>query len=484
MPPRIIERSRSPTPFTDHYAASRERETDAYNDLVKDGGRPLYPIHLLDRVSSHPETHEELLRPWRDNFGWTRRYWNDNNTAQKPWEVFQRQLSRWRYFQKWQRDNRWLEDDDGGFPAYIENHKQFIKRYCYEGAVAKELAKIEADPSCLQICWDAVQRDRQRQRDYCREFHGGDEFSDYVDAVNRRLAQHEFIRPFQLKEDPKQQDGLATWIEYLNFEYWWLDRYTESIERLKPDFDKAWQKLVDSNVLRPYQTRESVRSLSSLNWQQNEQDQALNNRQRAAAKAEQVYVSTQLDPSRLSIPQPERIRRINEAHRELVRAQEKLDSISRRNERIGDFVSSTRALKVAERDATRHRTLIPWILEQVPLIEAELNQARAAEPVSGGTKRTKRRLEFDDGTSGQQASKKQRFVHITKQTYEQVPRPVPPPQQEKLRKRARAVPAKHPPQTLAAQGLRRSARTAAAATDSAPQSTFKSFCPGSTGGPV
>jgi hypothetical protein len=39
----------------DHGAVPRERETDAYNDLVKDGGRPLYPIDLLDEVFRHAE---------------------------------------------------------------------------------------------------------------------------------------------------------------------------------------------------------------------------------------------------------------------------------------------------------------------------------------------------------------------------------------------------------------------------------------------
>jgi len=242
--------------------------------------------------------------------------------------------------------------------------------------------------------------------------------------VNRRLAQHGFTRPFQLKEDPKQQDRLATWIEYLNFEYWWLDRYTDTIERLEPHYDKAWQKLVDSKVLRPHETKESVRSLSSLNRQQNEQDRALKAVQRATVKAEQVYTSTQLDPNRLSIPQPERIRRINEAHREFVGAQEKLDSINRRNECIGDFVSDTVALRLAKRDAARHRTLIPWILEQVPLIEAELNQTKARESGSDGTKRTKRRIDSDDNTSQQRAPKKQRLGHIEKQRHEQVSSPV------------------------------------------------------------
>ncbi len=243
--------------------------------------------------------------------------------------------------------------------------------------------------------------------------------------MNRRLTQHGFTWPFQLKEDPKQQDRLTTWIEYLNFEYWWLDRYIATIERLTPDYDKAWQKLVDSKVLRPHETKESVRSVSSPNRQQDEIDEAFKAVQRAEARGKQVYISTQVDPSRLNIPQPERIRRINEARRDLLRADEKLESINKRNEHIGDFVSGAQDLKIAKRDAACHHALIPWILEQVPLIDAELNQTRAIESGSDGTKKTKRRLDSDSDTSQQQrAAKKQKLDHIEEQTSEQVSSPV------------------------------------------------------------
>jgi hypothetical protein len=63
-------------------------------------------------------------------------------------------------------------------------------------------------------------------------------------------------------------------IEYLNFEYWWLDRFTKTIGRLKPDHDKAWQELVDLKVLRPRETQASIRDLASAMQAQAELDQA------------------------------------------------------------------------------------------------------------------------------------------------------------------------------------------------------------------
>lgn len=36
-------------------------ETEYYNDLVNDGGRPLYPISLMTNVSKNPKEHCEML---------------------------------------------------------------------------------------------------------------------------------------------------------------------------------------------------------------------------------------------------------------------------------------------------------------------------------------------------------------------------------------------------------------------------------------
>jgi hypothetical protein len=119
--------------------------------------------------------------------------------------------------------------------------------------------------------YEAKKRNRnsyqvKRQDDwyYLREDHGQGEFPEYVEEFKRRLPQHGFTRTFQLDEDPKQQDKLTAWIEYLNFEYSWYDRYTRSFKRLQPEYDEAWQKLVDSGVLRPGETDVTLRIKASL----------------------------------------------------------------------------------------------------------------------------------------------------------------------------------------------------------------------------
>ncbi|PHH90253.1 hypothetical protein CDD83_4161 [Cordyceps sp. RAO-2017] len=216
-------------PYTEaeRRADLRDDETEAYHDLVNNGGRPFYPISLLEQVSTDPDEYREMLQP----------FWAYPPAHSNPWRVYQKQLKRWQDFRNWQKDNRGLEDDDDGYSAYVER----TKRDCIKYGDTEELAEIEADPECLRSYWEQNEHYTRRwQRRWQRE-PGCNGFSDYVDATKRRLERHAFTRPFQLNEDPKQQDKLTTWIEYLCFEYWWLDRYTKSIKRLQPDYDKAWQ---------------------------------------------------------------------------------------------------------------------------------------------------------------------------------------------------------------------------------------------------
>src|SRR5690554_6824478 len=81
---RTIQISRSPTESVDFEVEKRLDETEAYQELVDHGGRPLYPIGLLEEVSTHPEKYHEMLQSWQ--------YPSD---LMKTWEVFQRQWGRW-----------------------------------------------------------------------------------------------------------------------------------------------------------------------------------------------------------------------------------------------------------------------------------------------------------------------------------------------------------------------------------------------------
>ncbi|KAL8354435.1 hypothetical protein RB601_004027 [Gaeumannomyces tritici] len=454
----------------------RMEEADAYDQLVKDSGRPLYPIELLDDISAsfprgpirgpmgdlyygtgNPDKYQELLRPWLDDiatggyFSW----WSGGTRIHYPWGVFQRQWKRWTMFRSWQRDNRDLKDDGGGFPEYLEAEKRRIKREYSERVAADELAELEANPLQLKQYWEGEQRRRKWQRHYCYES-GVKEFSDYVDAVKRRLARHGFTRPFELSQDPKQQGKLETWIEYLCFEYWWLDLFTRAIERRQQKRDE------------------------------NEEDMAREALERSQQNAKRIYIETQLDQRRLSIPKPERIRRLQQGNREMLAAESRLEGLKRRSALIKEFKPLSKCLKAAKRDVARHRILLPWILDQIPLIEAELSRGEAAGGLDGtrASKTIKRRLDDSDGDDSprQTSTEKRRRLSprpsngtVVLDSEIQQKEPVPsivggieetlPPEEQQC-SRTRAPPAGHSRRTRAAReaasrGLRRSPRIAA-----------------------
>lgn len=234
---------------------------------------------------------------------------------------------------------------------------------------------------------EARERDWKNYRTKCeydrywlRESHGSDEFPEYLDEVRRRLMKHDFTRAFQLDEDPKRQDKLKTWIEYLGYEYAWYDRYTRLFTRLEPKYDDAWRTLENSGVLRTDETDESISTTASALRRQSEEDQA-----RAAVKAAEAAVFAALGETqkakqgRSGLPKKERIRRLTAAHSKLISAQRALKAIKTRNNLITEFVRKTLSYYAKKRDVYRHSLLLPWILAQVPVIEAELNKVNQNE---------------------------------------------------------------------------------------------------------
>ncbi|KAJ8124649.1 hypothetical protein O1611_g8990 [Lasiodiplodia mahajangana] len=404
--PSNLPKTRPRSPEFVREARAKALETEAYNDLVKDGGRPLYPINLLDRVFRNPDKHNELLRPWLP--GWRTRFpWKMYDNFDEPRRIFQRQLVRWEDFRKWQNDNRDI-NDDADYPTYVEWVKRREKRFAEE-FYPQLLADLEADPSCLKKDQGRHQRLRSLQRRDCRESRDGKGFDGYVEAVKQRLTRHGFTRPFQLQKDPKQQDRLTEWIEYLNFEYWWVDWYAASTERLRPAHDKAWQRLLDLKAVKPHETMESVRTPEALTDRQLEQDQASNAVRRALIKGEEVYASTQLDPNRLSIPMPERRRRLQAATREIRAAKASWQSIEDKNNLVVDFIRSTFGFIDVKTDAARHGVLVQWVLDQADLVEAELAQSKATTVKYDENKRgTKRRLDSGNNSPANRSLKQQK----------------------------------------------------------------------------
>ncbi|SPQ21428.1 2c21dfe6-ac02-4bdf-bd79-7703c72d2fae [Thermothielavioides terrestris] len=292
-------------------------ETEAYNKLVGDGGRPVYPIDHLDHVSQHPEAYRELLRPWQGG-------WPDLDPPR--WDmVFRRQWETWKHFREWQVDNRevfneeaefsafveeakkqhaeakklrseetrkvldnryreWLKeeyqklssrtavpDDDEGFLAFVEEKRQEALKQGMEWAA-------ETEDEYVQVLRTQFNEKRACRRWFyfypLREDRGQGGFAGYVDEAQRRLARHGFPGTFHFDEDPKRQDSLTTWIEYVNYECAWYDDHVRAVERLRPRHEEAWKALVDSGVLRPGETEEYLLTDESALQRQAEIDQA------------------------------------------------------------------------------------------------------------------------------------------------------------------------------------------------------------------
>ncbi|KAI3532306.1 hypothetical protein CABS02_13891 [Colletotrichum abscissum] len=385
-----IARSRSPTPTID----PTKLEIEAYHDLIRNGGRPLYPIDLIHDVYREPENFADLLRPWQEILADVR-----------PEGIFQGQSQRWQDFRRWQNDNRGREDDDGGFPAYVEWQKSIIRRDCLHRSRVKRLAEIEADPSSLEPEWDAQQSLRARQRRLNREY-GCRGFRDYAEAVRRRLTSHDFTQDFHLDENPMKQDQLTTWIEYLNYEYWWLDKYTSDIERLEPEHDKLWQELVDSRILKPHETKESVRSTALALKGEAEKDAARKAVERATSEAKRIYQTTQDGPQRLRIPLGKRILMLRAGSQRVLDAKRRYEQIRNCNHRITLFIRETFSYARAKREAARHHILVKWVLDQIPMIEAEMVMAKAKRATSSVSRKMERKRSLDTDPSGGQIPKR------------------------------------------------------------------------------
>ncbi|KAI1504212.1 hypothetical protein F5X99DRAFT_406282 [Biscogniauxia marginata] len=500
VPQALFRRSRyyrTPTLEEDGDVEKKRSETIAYNTLVSDGCRPVYPISRLEEVFNGLEEYDEMLRPWQDYPG-------------EPHKVFRVRLYRWKLFRRWQQDNRepdeekefaayleeqkrqdtegtelrptpsqyveqlrdsferrqhhyGLDDGDEEFAAYIEEKKQdnfqdgckwpgitedeymkmlgneFKKKQAKDGigdgdegfaAFVEEEKRAEMEsgrtwPGMTEDEYIQMRRlrfDQEQSRHYWLEFYwlredrGRGGFSEYVAEAKRRLARHGFTKAFEFDKDPTRQDKLTTWIEYLNYEYSWLDRHTRMFTRLQPDYDKGWQRLVDSGVLRRGETAAGFCTIESSFRRQGERDAAEKAVEDAKTAAMAVLDKAMNDPLS-NLAKTVRIRMMEEARSRLEAARASLRTVMRRCDLITEFVPGASDYEATEKKISLQRIRLEWVLEQVPLVEAELKEAEAAENSLGARGRTKRKLGDDQNDEGDlssstqaKASKRSRLV--------------------------------------------------------------------------
>ncbi|KAI0008694.1 hypothetical protein F4779DRAFT_628283 [Xylariaceae sp. FL0662B] len=345
------------------------RERKCYNELVREGGRPVCSIDLFDEVVQHPLSHWDMLRPWVQ-------YSPDLDPDPEEadgleWGAFYEQMWDWRKFRKWQR---YIRKDYIGFDS----------TYAY----------VRGE---------------------------GRAFSDYNEAVRILRAEYDFTRPFQLHKDPMEQDKLATWIEYLGYQCWVHYRCTQRIKGMQPAYDIAWKKLVDSNVLRPFETEEYVQNTYECGKRHQSDRYEATKAAESAERATKAVVASMYNdahnPKGARLTSQQRMQRMLAAKSRLEAAKESLTLVKRRNDLVAEFRQAIGPLGVgaegyvtAKRDAKRYSLRIRWILDQVPLIEAESNGSSVAETGLDTVRGTKRRLsrDADDEAAHDRDIKKQR----------------------------------------------------------------------------
>lgn len=351
-----------------------EYERTACNNLIKEGGRPLYSIDLIDEVAKDPFTHWNMLRPWVFYLGAS-----DPDPVTNPnvdWTVFKFQLNSWLHFRRWQKFNRGEPPDwNSGEYEVIESYNRFLLVF------------------------------RRRS-------------PTYTEAVKKLLTEYDFTRPFQFHEDPTQQDKLTTWIEYLGWECWLHYRLARRVESMQPKYDAAWKTLQDSNVLRPFETEEYVCSIECAYKHQSEGDQATQavKSARSAARTviESVYSDAQ-NPRDPRLTSAARVQKMTAAQERLEAAEEALQTIKRRNDLCTIFMQAAGSYLCTKEDAQRHKLRVMWTLEQVPLVEAELGRSKAVEigpDVVCGTKRKHSHHEDDEAAQTRSVKKQRLNVNV------------------------------------------------------------------------
>jgi hypothetical protein len=174
------------------------------------------------------------------------------------------------------------------------------------------------------------------------------------------LKKHGFTQSVQLHEDPEQQDKLTTWIEFLNYEYRRYDSCIDTINRLQPQFDKAWKTLVDSKVLRPLETPEFLWDLMSATQRQDERHKAeeiVDNAILAVKAAEKTFQEAQC--ARLSGQSFFQIEeKLCAARSQLAATKTSLEQIKSRRYLISDFKEQTARHRYVKQGADRHKILL------------------------------------------------------------------------------------------------------------------------------
>lgn len=290
----------------------------------------MFPLELIDHVAKSPTAYRHLLRPWSTLADADYPEW---------WLIFETQLYHWECFRRWQAYNR-----NDGPPSYVQ--------------------------TCYPSRWEYVDC---AYNAFVRHFRL--DSPSYSAAAAALLAKYRVTRPVQFRQDLAQQDKLTEWIEYLAFECAVRDQYARGLQRLQLHHDEAWKTLVNSTPLRPYETVEYICDASFGQDYQPERDQL----DRALRLAESALEAARKGSTSRPGPRSTRFLPVAAAITKFDEANEALQLYTRRMSLIAEFRRGTDKYYVRKEDLKRQECLVQWILDEMPLVEAELRKSGVSE---------------------------------------------------------------------------------------------------------
>lgn len=304
-----------------------EDEREYHDKLVRDGGRPAYPVGLLGKLGDGGRggtTREEVER----YDGILSFFKDDWREEPRHLLVFCGQYWRWCRFREHQRRGR----PDAAGLAQLEE------------AMRRRLARLGGGPAQPPA--------------------------------------------FRLRADPARQDALSTWVEYFYFEsleYW------QSAQRAKyhqQAFDGHWAELAGAHVLRDAESKDALAGAAGRSWEHRLEMAEAKDAVRAA-QAGLLAAEKALDEAghRSGISSQSHRRQVATAEARLEALTLALDRLVQRHRHLGDFFMKTTAYREAKAAMDRSGLLLAWILQQIPLIEEE-ERRKALDAIDTDQKRT------------------------------------------------------------------------------------------------
>lgn len=335
----------------------------AYEDIIRDGDRPMYAVEMIPHIVRDREQYAELRRPLQSAF------FKD--------ALLSTQYLKWHTFKAAQRDERGLIDDtELSFDRWAEKEDREQNNMLSKRGYEKWKQKAESKPhklrqdwQCYRQCEDTL---RNKTRDSRKRFHG------HVKSVKATLAEHGMEPPVHFLDDPKQQDVLTTWMEYLAFEYWVQNEKAQKRDENERELEEAWDAIVASEYWTPSQmTREYI---DAFNTQPIDAEvQGTQDAWFSACRDLREFESRVANEDGLSGVSQEAIdARLQHLRHSCEERRQHHETVSRPWDVLADYQRHTTELRCAKEEGDAQSLYVRWVEDQIPIIKSEI--AAAAEP--------------------------------------------------------------------------------------------------------